>query len=66
MKQSRKERRQEARANKTPFEPQYNGEGVITREQYRKKKFTSLVEEVEKSESLNEKVEEVEETTTTI
>jgi len=40
---SRKERRQEARDNKTPFEPQYNGEGVLTKDEYKKKKFSNFI-----------------------
>lgn len=40
---SRKERRQEARDNKTPFEPQYNGESVLTKDEYKRKKFSNLL-----------------------
>jgi hypothetical protein len=52
---SRKERREEARANGVAFEPQYNGGRVITKAQYdeevkqlkesRKKKFSKTTEE---------------------
>jgi hypothetical protein len=40
---SRKERRQEARTNGTTFEPQYNGEGVLTKAEYKKKKFSKFI-----------------------
>ncbi len=34
MKKNRRERRQEARENKVPFEPQYNGGGVKSHEEW--------------------------------
>lgn len=69
MKLSRKQRREEARNNKTAFEPQYNGKGVITLEEYNKtniKKFAKEATTATLKEAKVDSVDSVDTETTTV